>query len=385
MFGFIVVLALVIGGYYVFLEMLKRDFIFTEVRSGWQKIVLSQGRYKRKLDPGWRLIGMPGVHKLEKRKLTFYKTVILPDGNFKAEYHDDNNTYGYKTTPYPYALPFIDVEDSNNLNLSGIIRFRGIVRGYDLALYGDGDFYATASSKIFSVFQEKVMPEISYAKERASGGENVKDSEEKARQLISQFLWEALNKKTGDKPSILENLRDTVGFEILEIDIPALDPPEGWRERTLAPFEAKLEKEAAIHKAEASAAAFDDTNQALALWKTKHPNASPDEIKEKQKELRDRAVLKSSQYHQEDVRISGVEGASTVIVGGGGQGAGGTGILVGNQGGSQKGGNSGGKGQGGGKGGNSGGKPEKFTGDEQGEGESDSAYLERRKKEKGIQ
>ncbi len=282
-------------GYFVFLEMVKRDIIFTEVRSGWQKIVLYQGRYDRPLKPGWNFIGIPGAHQLEKRKLTFFKTVVSPDGSFVAEYHNDNHAYGYKTTPYPYALPFKDVEDANNLHLSGIIRFRGVVRDYEQALYGDGDFYATASSKLFSVFQEKVMPEISYAKERASGGEDTKDSEEKARQLISQFLWETLSKKVDDRPSILENLRNTAGFEILEIDIPALDPPEGWRQKTLDPFEAKLEKEAAKHRAEASAALFDDTNQALTLWKKQNPNAGSDEIKEKQRELRDRAELKSPQ------------------------------------------------------------------------------------------
>jgi regulator of protease activity HflC (stomatin/prohibitin superfamily) len=355
MLGLIVVLALVVGGYYGFLGMVNQNILFTRVPEGYIAIVLRWGKFYDILGPGLHLIGIPGIHTLYSRTMRFYKTVVLPDGNIIAKAYDEEGVSLFKTTQYPYGLPFIAQEDCLSLPLSGTATVNGVIHDYRLAFFEVSDWYAEVNSLVMRVLREGVLANVSFdgSVSPVAIGTGQKTN---FKATTTSMLWDALNQPNFiDGLSVVEYAIQRIGFTILSVDIPAIDPPEGWRETTLAPYAARKKKEAAIEEAKASAAAFDDTNQALALWKKEHPNASSDEIMEKQKELEYRAMLKSPSYNKQDVTIRGLENASTAVIGGGGQGAGGTGILVGNQGGGKQGGNSGGKNQGGGKGGNSGG------------------------------
>lgn len=347
--------ALLFGvGYFVFLEMVKKNFIFTKIPEGYIGIVLEWGKFKKFLEPGIRLIGFPGIHTLYSRTMRFYKTVVLPDGNIIAKAYDEEGVSLFKTTQYPYGLPFIAQEDCLSLPLSGTATVNGVIHDYRLAFFEVSDWYAEVNSLVMRVLREGVLANVSFdgsvSPVAISTGQKTN-----FKATTTSMLWDALNQPNFiDGLSVVEYAIKRIGFTILSVDIPAIDPPEGWRETTLAPYAARKKKEAAIEEAQASAAAFDDTNQALVLWKKQHPNASADEIMEKQKELEYRAMLKSPSYNKQDVTIMGLENASTAVIGGGGQGAG-AGILVGNQGGSKQGGNSGGKNHGGGqKGGSSG-------------------------------
>jgi hypothetical protein len=82
-------------------------------------------------------------------------------------------------------------------------------------------------------------------------------------------------------------------------------------------------------EAQASAALFDDTNQALKAWLADNPKATPQRIKEKQEELRQRALAKTPGYRQ--THVKGLERATTVVIGGDGAG-----LLVGGGGGGGK-------------------------------------------------
>jgi len=320
---------LVAGGYYLFLKMVKANLVFAEVPKGFVRIILLWGNYHREIGPGLHFIGIPGAFKLYSRKMIFFKTVATANGDFVAEPHQDEDVSSFKTTRYPYCLPFIDVEDKEGLNLSGVLTVHGTIENYHTAFFEVSDWYAEVNSRVMTVWRDQVLPKMSY-------DEDIVDHESGDR-AISERLWEQL---TRGSDSVVDKLLNEVGFRIHSVDLPAIDPPEGWRATTLAPYKAKKEREAAVEQAKASAALMDDTRQALALWLKEQGDAvaagtrSPvttEEIQVKQRELRDRALAKTAGYQQVDIR--GVEGAGTIVIGGGA----GAGVLVGDKGEGKKG------------------------------------------------
>ena len=257
--------------------------------------------------------------------MTFFKSVTDKDGRAQAEPHDDPDISSFKTTDYPYALPFQDEEDSHGLPLSGTLAVIGVIEDYGKAFFKASDWYSIVNSEVMPCFRN-VLAQVSYDDDIV--GRNKKEEQE--LQTFSTRLWERLNNKEGDKDSVLDGLLNLYGIKIKSVQLRNVDPPPDWRATTLAPYKAQREKEAAKHQAEASAILFDDTNQALKTWREAHPNATPDQIREKQEELRQRSLAKTPGYQQ--VHIKGLENATTAVVGGG---TGGTGILVGGSGGGQ--------------------------------------------------
>ena len=283
------------------------------------------------------------MHTLYKRTMTFFKSVTNDKGMPMAEPHKDPDISSFKTTRYPYAFPFKDEEDNHALPLAGILAGFGETeeKNYEIAFFDASDWYAETNTKILSCFRN-LLAAISYDDDIVG-----RDTEkEQARKTISQRLWERLNDRQNGNASIIDELHATVGIRILSVELRSIDPPEGWRDTTLAPYKAEREKEAAKHQAEASAILFDDTNQALKVWLEGQRAAgykpTQAQIEAKQEELRQRALAKTPGYQQ--VHIKGLEGATTAVVGSGG----GAGILIGGQGGG-KGNPAGGKGKKGGK------------------------------------
>jgi len=209
-------------------------------------------------------------------------------------------------------------------------------------------------SDIMPCFRD-VLVEASYDDDIVGRDKN----KEKIMDTFSKRIWEALNgrwwKKIPDDsekgfhygyvkqktPSVVEKLFEDYGILIHSVDLRSINPPEGWRDTTLAPYKASREQDAAVHQAKTSAILFDDTNQALKTWLRQQKAAGhkpdKDEIKAKQQELHERALAKTGGYQQ--THVKGLENAGTVVIGGGG-----TGFLVSN-------GGKGGKGGGGKKGG----------------------------------
>ncbi|MSU54881.1 MAG: hypothetical protein EXS48_03585 [Candidatus Staskawiczbacteria bacterium] len=366
-------------GYYIVVGLAHLDIIWTIVKEGWCKIVLENGAFDRTITkPGLRFVGLPFIHTLYKRTMTFFKSVTDEKGKPQAEPHKDKDISSFKTIRFPYAFPFSDEEDSNALPLSGILAGFGIINGddYETAFFKASDWYAEINTRILSRFRT-ILATISYDDDIVGRD----TEEEQAKKNISQLLWESLNSKQNGNPlTMIEEIYAVVGMKILLVELRTIDPPEGWRATTLAPYKAQREKEAAKHEAQASAALLDDTNQALNAWLRAHnatpeqirekktefkalkealrvwlgnsPGATPADIKEKQKEvqvldtwltdhftvtpaqrtekqkeLQERAILKAG---GQQIHIKGLENASTAVVGGGG--AGGAGIFVGGSG-----------------------------------------------------
>jgi len=315
-------LLLVVGGfvigYLVVLGLAKVNILFTRVEQGWCKIILRWGKYVRTIGPGLRWIGIPGMHALYRRKMTFMKSVTDSKGVAQAELHplenekDGGIVSSFKTTRYPYALPFKDEEDSHALPLSGLIAVFGVIEDYGKAFFNASDWYAEMNTKILSCFRD-LLAEISYDDDivgRDTEEERVPDS-------ISARLWEALNSQQNGV-SILDELHAAAGIRVESVVLRSIDPPVGWRDTTLAPYKAQRDAAAAVHRAMASALEFDDTNQALKKWLASHKTATKAQIEAKQRELRERALAKTPGYQQIDIR--GLENATTAVVGGGGAG-----------------------------------------------------------------
>jgi len=332
-------------GYYMVFALAKANILWTVVEQGWCRIILRYGRYRKTVGPGLRWVGLPGINTLYGRTMKFLKSVTDASGNAKAEPHDDKDIRSFKLTRYPYGLPFNDEEDSHGLNLSGLLAVFAVIEDYRQAFFGVSDWYAEMNTRILSCWRELL---VNFSYDEDIVGRNTK--EEQARRTVSQLLWEALNSSPDeDRPSILDDLRRYAGIRVEAVQLVSIDPPEGWRATTLAPYKASREAAAAVEQAKASATLFDDTNQALQKWLESHPQATPSQIAEKQRELRERALAKTSGYQQVDIR--GLENASTAVVGGGGAG-----MLVGGQG--------GGRGQGNRGGSKKGKKPSEMTDDE---------------------
>lgn len=357
--------------YYIVFLLAKADILFTLVESGWCKIVLHLGKYEREITPGLKWVGLPGIHSLYKRKMTFLKSTTDKEGRPVAEPHEDKDISSFKTTDYFYALPFKDEEDSHSLNLSGMLAVNGVISDYWKAFFVASDWYSTLNSEIMPQFRD-VLVKVSYDDDIVGRDKD----KEKVLPTLSDQLWDRLNFREGRNASILERLLNLYGIRIKSIQLRSIDPPPEWRATTLAPYKAKKEKEAAMEEAQASAARLDDTNQALNAWLRAHnatedqinekkeefkalkealrvwlednPHATQAEIDKKQKEVEtlniwltdhftvteEQKLAKQNELHErviiqaggQQLHVKGLENASTAVVGGGGN----AGLLVGN-------------------------------------------------------
>lgn len=303
----------------------KNDLFFTIVEQGWCKIVLTWGKYSRKIGPGLRWIGIPGINTLYKRKMEFLKGVLKEDGTVMVEAHKDENIKSFKTTKYPYALPFKDEEDSHGLPLSGAVVINGRMTDSYKMFFDASDWYTTVVFLVLPCLRD-IITMISYEEITGQNPDPaaVVNAVKKAKKAIARLLWEKMNDPREDgKLSVIAELLQIYGMEVNSVELASIDPPEGWRATTLAPYKAQKEREAAEEQAKTSAIMFSDTRQEETAWRAANPNATPEQIKDKQRELRDRALAKTPGYQQVDIR--GLENATTAVVGGGS----GAGVIVG--------------------------------------------------------
>lgn len=330
-----------VSAYYIVIKLARRNIIWTFVEQGWFRIVLCAGKFDRILKPGFHLIGIPGIHTLYSRKMSFLKAVVKKDGTVEAEVHVEGGINQFKLTRYPYALPFKDVEDKKGLHMSGLVTTKVRMKRPRRAFFGESDWYSSMNMEVMPELRD-VLDELSYA-ETVGGDSDEKGAKEKIKKTVSKRLWKVMNTRgdeglspadagklsPAEKLSPVERLLQLCGLEMISIDLASIDPPPDWRNISLAPYEAEQKAKAAKFKAEESAILLDDTNQALEAWKKVHPLATIEQITEKQHELARRAYLKAGGQRLE---IAGLENANTAVVGG----AGGSGVLLGGEGGGKK-------------------------------------------------
>ncbi len=322
--------AVFLAGKYIIFLLAKANILWTTVEQGWCKIVLKYGKYSKIINPGLRWLGLPGINSLYARKMKFLKSVIKEDGTIAVEIHKDEKITSFKTTKYPYALPFKDEEDCRGLPLSGVLTINGSMADGFKMFFVASDWYATIVLLALSCFRD-IITTISY-EEITGQYSNQKAATNVVREKIAELLWKKMNSpREGDKLSVVDELLEIYGFEVDSVELASIDPPAEWRAITLAPYKAQKEKEAAEEQAKASAALFGDTNLALKDWIIDHPDATQGQIENRQAELAQRAYLKAGGQYQ---RIEGLENAQYVGFGGG---RGGMGFLAGGkQGGSRK-------------------------------------------------
>lgn len=316
---------LFVAGYYTRIVLAYRDLFWTRVEQGWVKIAHHNGSFSRILEPGLRWLGIPGVDTLYERKMDFLKGVVGEDGEIVIQSYEDENVKRFKTTRYPYAIPFKDEEDRHGLPLSGVMVVNSRMVDAQKMFYVASDWYATLSFLILACFRE-IITTISYERITGRGthptapvAPGAAPATPTVGQTVAQLLWEKMNTpREGGKLSVIAELLNTYGIEVDSVELASIDPPADWRAITLAPYKAQKEQEAAKHQAEASAVLFDDTNQALTAWKAKNPNATEAQIAAKQRELHERALAKTPGWTQ--VHVKGLEGASTAVIGGGNAG-----------------------------------------------------------------
>jgi len=262
----LVLAAVAVGGYYGVYSLAQAGIFLVEVKEGWCRIHMRRGHYVRTLGPGWHWIGLPGINTLYGHKMVFKKSVTAPDGNAIAEPHpteaevkmDGGLVSSVKTTVYPYAVPVKDAEDSNGLPLKVLLTVPGRVTDYQKAFFSNSDWYARVDSAISTVLNA-VVEDIDY-------DVDVAGKKEKGRKTIAERLWEMLIAPRGDRPSVRDEVLDSVGFEIYPPELRSIDPPDGYRKKSLAAWEAEQDAQAAEHEAKAESARLSAIDRRMTEW-----------------------------------------------------------------------------------------------------------------------
>ena len=127
--------------------------------------------------------------------------------------------------------------------------------------------------------------------------------------------------------TVVEDLNPGMGN--LDVSIEAVEVDEDFRKKLQGVVTAPMDVKIAEQQATASAALFNDTNQALNAWLRDQRAAGNEptkaEIAATQRDLHERALAKTPGWSQ--LHVKGLENATTAVVGGGGAG-----LMVNNQG-----------------------------------------------------
>jgi regulator of protease activity HflC (stomatin/prohibitin superfamily) len=263
--GIAVALAVVIGGllsvrvvrWYICWAMARVNFIFTEVPEGRFKVVtrfgshrktiLSKKGYKlsddgdivalaigeqatRALPGGLHFVGWPGIDRIYSAKMKFMKS--LPNGGVESHDKETEDTF-YAKVDYPYALPFVDCEDINNLPLIGHATLLANVTGAAKSLFQTANFYETMIGLVLPSVRECL---------KGYGYDELKDKDD-----LDEIIWEALNEANPDAPEgVVKQLLDNYGLQIIALRIVNIDPADAeLRELTLTRYKAERQADAA--------------------------------------------------------------------------------------------------------------------------------------------
>jgi hypothetical protein len=262
-----------VSRWYIAYWLASFDFIFTEVSEGYFKEVvrfrghkatlLTKEGYKiedapgdtngdivkllpgeppeSSLPGGLRVVGWPLLDRVYKRNMRFTKS--MPNGKTK-DYNVEKEDEFYALVDYPYALPFTDCEDKNNLPISGHATLLACVVGPKKSLFGTANFYDTMVGLVLPVVQECYKQRFSF-------------DEKKKKQDIDEMMWAELNEPGPTGVSVIDELYTKYRIRIVAYRTVALDPPEEYRKLSLTKWTADRRAEAAksVKKAEAIEAA----------------------------------------------------------------------------------------------------------------------------------
>ncbi|MCX6718287.1 MAG: hypothetical protein NTY81_01640 [Candidatus Staskawiczbacteria bacterium] len=166
-----------------------------------------------------------GIDRIYSRTMRYTKA--LPDGKFERR-QDENTDFILAGTQYQYGLEFSNAEDMKKLPLHGIMTMTAMIINPYKALFLVRDW--------FDALVTRVLPRV---RQYISEHEYDKIINDPGTQLDRDVFAMLAHDGPGGEPSIISILKNQYGIELLALETVNIDPPEGYREATLAKWSAQ--------------------------------------------------------------------------------------------------------------------------------------------------
>ena len=198
------------------------------------------------LPGGLFFVGWPGIDRVYSTEMKFVKSV----SNGVKAYAKPEDSF-YAKVDYPYAIVFEDCEDKSNLPLKGYATLLANVTGPGKSLFATANFYET--------MERLVLPSIRECL-KAYSYDNPNDPDDKgtlrniSKDVLDEKIWAVLHEKNprsptrkdGSQMSVVDQLREDYGVEIVALRIVNIDPASAeLRKLTLIKYLAERQADAA--------------------------------------------------------------------------------------------------------------------------------------------
>lgn len=148
----------------------------------------------------------------------------------------------------PYAVPFLECYDLNNIPIDGHGTMVGRSENLYKSYYETTNFYAQAIGLVLPAVRKCFKTRYSFTPE--PGEDPI------TQQDLDTFIWEHLsdpdiNKQPGSNLSVVDELRTKYGFVLVAFRVALIKPPAIVVDKATKKWEAQMNKEAAIPQADA--------------------------------------------------------------------------------------------------------------------------------------
>lgn len=166
-----------------------------------------------------------GIDRIYTRTMKYVKA--LPDGNFEHR-ADENTDFVLAGTQFQYGLEFSSTEDSDKLPLSGKMTMTAMIVNPYKALF--------LVKNWFDALVMRVLPRVREYISEHTYDDIIKDQKTK----LDTEVFKALGQPDSTAgPSIISILKEQYGIDLVALETVNIDPPEGYREATLAKWKAR--------------------------------------------------------------------------------------------------------------------------------------------------
>ena len=168
-----------------------------------------------------------GIDKIYTRTMKYIKA--LPDGTFERRV-DENTDFILAGTQFQYGLEFSSTEDSAKLPLSGKMTMTAMIINPYKALFLVREWFDALVGRVLPRVRQYIS-EHTYDKIINDPGTQ-----------LDKDVFALLNEPDKADPkgrSIIEILREEYGIALVALETINIDPPEGYREATLAKWKAQ--------------------------------------------------------------------------------------------------------------------------------------------------
>lgn len=185
-----------------------------------------------------------GVDRFLYRDMKFQKS-----GANGIEDRDVENVSDFLAgVDYPYAVPFLECYDLNNIPIDGHGTMVGRSKNLYKSFYETTNFYVQAIGLVLPAVRECFKAKYSFTPK--PGEDPI------TQQDLDAFIWEYLsnpevNKQPGSNLSVVDELRIKYGFVVVAFRVVLINPPEDVAETAKKKWQAEMNKEAAAPQADA--------------------------------------------------------------------------------------------------------------------------------------